>query len=136
MYKQCHYVGRFAPKDETTSQKVPETNIPVGSRCEVESTEPGSSKRRRYDSWDRPSLTQETGYGLVSNTMNRLGSLIWKIRRYERGDMIISALEANDTSLDGHTMAYSLTPSRCCHPYRPYALVSSAFELYAHPSLS
>ncbi|KAL0059363.1 hypothetical protein AAF712_013874 [Marasmius tenuissimus] len=44
-YKQRHQVGRFAPKDETTPQKVPETNIPVGSRCEIESTEPGLSKR-------------------------------------------------------------------------------------------
>ncbi|KAF9269345.1 hypothetical protein L218DRAFT_969850 [Marasmius fiardii PR-910] len=44
-YKQRNKVGRFAPKDESTAHKEPEVNISLGSRCEVESTEPGLSKR-------------------------------------------------------------------------------------------
>ncbi|KAK6978149.1 CAP-Gly domain-containing protein [Favolaschia claudopus] len=43
-YKQRHKVGRFAPKDETEKPQA-EVNIDVGSRCEVESAEPGLSKR-------------------------------------------------------------------------------------------
>ncbi|KAJ7102985.1 tubulin-folding cofactor B [Mycena crocata] len=43
-YKQRNKVGRFAPKDET-SKPVAEVKIDVGSRCEVESSEPGLSKR-------------------------------------------------------------------------------------------
>ncbi|KAF7370985.1 CAP-Gly domain-containing protein [Mycena sanguinolenta] len=43
-YKQRNKVGRFAPKDET-SQPAVEVKIDLGSRCEVESTEPGLSKR-------------------------------------------------------------------------------------------
>ncbi|KAH9032320.1 CAP Gly-rich domain-containing protein [Lactarius hengduanensis] len=45
-YKQRHKVGRFAEKTEPTPP--PPTigvNIPIGSRCEVESTEPGLHKR-------------------------------------------------------------------------------------------
>jgi tubulin-specific chaperone B len=45
-YKQMHKVGRFAPKAE--SQPVPlepPIDIPVGSRCEVESSEEGLHKR-------------------------------------------------------------------------------------------
>ncbi|PPQ73002.1 hypothetical protein CVT26_014678 [Gymnopilus dilepis] len=46
-YKKNHKMGRFAdknatPEPEPSTQNV---NIPVGSRCEVESTEPGLSKR-------------------------------------------------------------------------------------------
>lgn len=44
-YKQRHQVGRFAPKEEVKIRPTPEINIPVGSRCEVESSEPGLSKR-------------------------------------------------------------------------------------------
>ncbi|PPQ70843.1 hypothetical protein CVT24_001050 [Panaeolus cyanescens] len=45
-YKQRHKVGRFAEKPESTEEPSPRVdNIPVGSRCEVESTEPGLSKR-------------------------------------------------------------------------------------------
>ncbi|KAJ7885994.1 tubulin-folding cofactor B [Mycena leptocephala] len=43
-YKQRNKVGRFAPKEETTKPTI-EVKIDVGSRCEVESTEPGLSKR-------------------------------------------------------------------------------------------
>ncbi|KAJ7272649.1 CAP Gly-rich domain-containing protein [Mycena haematopus] len=43
-YKQRNKVGRFAPKDETSPSAV-EVKIDLGSRCEVESTEPGLSKR-------------------------------------------------------------------------------------------
>jgi tubulin-folding cofactor B len=45
-YKQRHKVGRFAdkpPGEEETS--LVNVNIPVGSRCEVESLEPGLKKR-------------------------------------------------------------------------------------------
>lgn len=47
-YKQLHRVGRFAPKDAvstSTSKPSPQVDIPIGSRCEVESAEPGLSKR-------------------------------------------------------------------------------------------
>ncbi|KAJ7623637.1 tubulin-folding cofactor B [Roridomyces roridus] len=44
-YKQRNKVGRFAPKDETTAKPTPDVNIPLGSRCEIESAEPGLSKR-------------------------------------------------------------------------------------------
>ncbi|THU85488.1 hypothetical protein K435DRAFT_764160 [Dendrothele bispora CBS 962.96] len=44
VYKQRHKVGRFAPKTDTPSPTV-SVDIPIGSRCEVESTEPGLSKR-------------------------------------------------------------------------------------------
>jgi len=43
-YKQRHKVGRFAPPS-TEPAPEPTVNIPVGSRCEVESTEPGLHKR-------------------------------------------------------------------------------------------
>ncbi|KAJ7614630.1 tubulin-folding cofactor B [Mycena polygramma] len=43
-YKQRNKVGRFAPQDETSKPTV-EVKIDVGSRCEIESTEPGLSKR-------------------------------------------------------------------------------------------
>ncbi|KAJ3512957.1 hypothetical protein NLJ89_g3224 [Agrocybe chaxingu] len=46
-YKQRHKIGRFAGKVEEKQgdQSEMNVNIPVGSRCEVESTEPGLSKR-------------------------------------------------------------------------------------------
>ena len=45
-YKQAHKMGRFAPKDEQAAQPPePVIDIPVGSRCEVESTEEGLHKR-------------------------------------------------------------------------------------------
>lgn len=45
-YKQRHKVGRFAEKQESAEESSPRVvDIPVGSRCEVESTEPGLSKR-------------------------------------------------------------------------------------------
>ncbi|KAJ7780287.1 tubulin-folding cofactor B [Mycena maculata] len=44
-YKQRNKVGRFAPKDETSSKPPVEVKIDAGARCEVESTEPGLSKR-------------------------------------------------------------------------------------------
>lgn len=43
-YKQRHKVGRFAPPSAEPTPE-PTVNIPVGSRCEVESTEPGLHKR-------------------------------------------------------------------------------------------
>lgn len=45
VYKQRHKVGRFAPKDEQVKESTSSVDIPVGSRCEVESLEPGLSKR-------------------------------------------------------------------------------------------
>ena len=46
-YKQRNKVGRFAEKEDSAEAEVaPESvNIPVGSRCEIESLEPGLSKR-------------------------------------------------------------------------------------------
>ncbi|KAJ3787256.1 tubulin-folding cofactor B [Lentinula aff. detonsa] len=44
-YKQQHQVGRFAPKTEITKEAPPSVGISVNSRCEVESSEPGLSKR-------------------------------------------------------------------------------------------
>ncbi|KAJ7089808.1 tubulin-folding cofactor B [Mycena belliarum] len=44
-YKQRNKVGRFAPKDESAAKPAPEVKIDLGSRCEVESTEAGLSKR-------------------------------------------------------------------------------------------
>lgn len=39
-------MGRFAPKEEAPAEMPPSSvDIPVGSRCEVESLEPGLSKR-------------------------------------------------------------------------------------------
>lgn len=41
-------MGRFAPKDEgsaTTEETLPQINVHVGSRCEVDSLDPGLSKR-------------------------------------------------------------------------------------------
>ena len=45
-YKQRNKVGRFAPKD-SESKPAPDVtvDIPVGSRCEMESSEAGLSKR-------------------------------------------------------------------------------------------
>ena len=43
-YKQRHKVGRFAEKTEPTPPNI-DVNIPIGSRCEVESTEPDLHKR-------------------------------------------------------------------------------------------
>lgn len=46
-FKQRNKVGRFAEKEPSAEPEVaPESvNIPVGSRCEIESLEPGLSKR-------------------------------------------------------------------------------------------
>jgi len=45
-YKQRNKVGRFAPPAESSaSQPTPVFDIPVGSRCQVESTEAGLNKR-------------------------------------------------------------------------------------------
>ena len=44
-YKQRHKIGRFAEKDEPSPKPLPEVNIPVGSRCEVETQEEGLHKR-------------------------------------------------------------------------------------------
>lgn len=44
-YKQRNKVGRFAPKDEAKPKPTFDVNIPVGSRCEIESTDPGLRKR-------------------------------------------------------------------------------------------
>lgn len=43
-YKQQHKMGRFAPPSESSSP-APQVNIPIGARCEVESTEEGLHKR-------------------------------------------------------------------------------------------
>lgn len=43
-YKQRHKVGRFAPSSETPPSVV-DVDIPVGARCQVESTEEGLHKR-------------------------------------------------------------------------------------------
>ncbi|KAF9646315.1 hypothetical protein BDM02DRAFT_3171848 [Thelephora ganbajun] len=45
-YKQRQKLGRFAEKPDEESQKTEEdVNIQVGSRCQIESTEPGFHKR-------------------------------------------------------------------------------------------
>ncbi|KAF7972822.1 hypothetical protein HWV62_16912, partial [Athelia sp. TMB] len=44
-YKQRNKVGRFAPQEEKPAPPIPAVDIPVGSRCEIESSEPGLSKR-------------------------------------------------------------------------------------------
>ncbi|KAI0766025.1 CAP Gly-rich domain-containing protein [Irpex lacteus] len=45
-YKQRHKIGRFAEADAPAPSKpTPHLNILIGSRCEVESTEPGLHKR-------------------------------------------------------------------------------------------
>ncbi|EGN97008.1 hypothetical protein SERLA73DRAFT_185283 [Serpula lacrymans var. lacrymans S7.3] len=44
-YKQRNKVGRFAPKVESANTPVPRVDIPVGSRCEVESAEDNFHKR-------------------------------------------------------------------------------------------
>lgn len=43
-YKQRHKMGRFASQSEP-SPSAPQVNIPIGARCEVESTEHGLHKR-------------------------------------------------------------------------------------------
>ncbi|CAA7265175.1 unnamed protein product [Cyclocybe aegerita] len=46
-YKQRNKIGRFSGKEEAKQEDQSEMNVdvPIGSRCEVESTEPGLSKR-------------------------------------------------------------------------------------------
>jgi tubulin-folding cofactor B len=44
-YKQRQKVGRFAEKAEPTTSPAMTVDIPIGSRCEVESIEPGLHKR-------------------------------------------------------------------------------------------
>jgi CAP-Gly domain len=47
-YKQRNKMGRFSSEDErsaATETTLPQVNIPVGSRCEVESLDPGLIKR-------------------------------------------------------------------------------------------
>ncbi|CCM02652.1 uncharacterized protein FIBRA_04756 [Fibroporia radiculosa] len=44
-YKQRHKIGRFADNEESASTPVPEVNISIGSRCEVETSEEGFHKR-------------------------------------------------------------------------------------------
>ena len=43
-FKQRNKVGRFAKRDATPEAEEA-VDIPVGSRCEIESSEPGLSKR-------------------------------------------------------------------------------------------
>ncbi|KAI0367601.1 hypothetical protein BV20DRAFT_970382 [Pilatotrama ljubarskyi] len=44
-YKQRHKIGRFAEKAAEEAQKVQNLDIPIGARCEVESTEEDFHKR-------------------------------------------------------------------------------------------
>ncbi|PSR82188.1 hypothetical protein PHLCEN_2v6111 [Hermanssonia centrifuga] len=44
-YKQRNKIGRFAEKDAEPEKPVPAINLPVGSRCEVETSEEGFHKR-------------------------------------------------------------------------------------------
>lgn len=45
-YKQRNKVGRFAPKTEPEAQETTSSfKIPLGSRCQVESSEAGLNKR-------------------------------------------------------------------------------------------
>ncbi|KAI9062749.1 hypothetical protein FKP32DRAFT_1593417 [Trametes sanguinea] len=44
-YKQRHKIGRFAEKPAEEPQETPHVDIPVGARCEVESTEEDFRKR-------------------------------------------------------------------------------------------
>ena len=44
-YKQRHKIGRFAETDQPTQKSLPEVNIQVGARCEVETAEEGFHKR-------------------------------------------------------------------------------------------
>lgn len=47
-FKQRHKIGRFAEKDAedaAPSKPLPQVNIEVGARCEVESNEEGFKKR-------------------------------------------------------------------------------------------
>lgn len=44
-FKQRNKVGRFAEANTSSQPELPAVNIPLGSRCEVESTEAGLSKR-------------------------------------------------------------------------------------------
>ncbi|KAH9479275.1 Tubulin-folding cofactor B [Psilocybe cubensis] len=44
-YKQRNKIGRFAPQNSTPEPERPSVNVPIGSRCEVESAEAGLSKR-------------------------------------------------------------------------------------------
>ena len=44
-YKQRMKMGRFAEKAESPAAEKKEVNIPVGSRCEIETNEPGLHKR-------------------------------------------------------------------------------------------
>lgn len=45
-YKQRNKMGRFAPKEEAPVETpLPSSDVIVGARCEVESLEPGLSKR-------------------------------------------------------------------------------------------
>jgi len=45
VYKQRNQVGRFAPKGEESPRVTPDVDIPVGSRCQVESSEDDLHKR-------------------------------------------------------------------------------------------
>jgi len=44
-YKQRNKIGRFAENDQQPQKPVPEVNIPIGARCEVETAEEGFHKR-------------------------------------------------------------------------------------------
>ncbi|EKM50563.1 uncharacterized protein PHACADRAFT_263912 [Phanerochaete carnosa HHB-10118-sp] len=44
-YKQQNKIGRFAEKDQLPQKPVPEVNIPIGARCEVETAEESFHKR-------------------------------------------------------------------------------------------
>ena len=60
-YKQRNKIGRFAEKEEeSTSKPVPELNIPLGSRCEVETAEEGFHKQILKSLSDELSLSQHS----------------------------------------------------------------------------
>ena len=44
-YKRQHKIGRFADKDTAPEKHVPQVNIPIGSRCQVETLEEDFHKR-------------------------------------------------------------------------------------------
>ncbi|KAG6381770.1 hypothetical protein JVT61DRAFT_376 [Boletus reticuloceps] len=68
-YKQRHKVGRFAPPSELPPPSI-HVDVPIGTRCEVESAEQGLINAVRCDSWVRPA-SQRRMFGSVLNTMNQ-----------------------------------------------------------------